>query len=109
MNKWIKKGDKVVIIAGNDKGRTGDVIRKQGDRILVQGINIRKKCVKRKKKAPGAGIIDIECPVHISNVQLCNADGAPIKLKVRKREGAKELIYVDQGKEVLFRQLSKKL
>ncbi len=109
MNKWIKKGDKVVVIAGNDKGRMGDVIRKTGDKILVQGINIRKKHVKRKTKAPGAGIIDIECPIHISNVSLCNDEGRPIKLKVRLGEGgAKELIYLDQGKEVTFRQVAKK-
>lgn len=110
MSKWIKKGDKVVVIAGNDKGRTGNVIRKDGDKVLVQGINIRKKHVKRKTKAPGAGIIDMECPIHISNISLCNDEGRPVKAKVKITEdGAKELVYLDQGKEVRLRQVIKKI
>ena len=109
MNKWIKKGDKVVVIAGNDKGKMGDVISKKGEKVLIQGINIRKKHVKRKTKAPDAGILEMEFPIHISNISLCNADGKPIKLKVRQMEnGAKELVYLDQGKEVRFREVSKK-
>ncbi len=108
MSKWIKKGDKVVVIAGNDKGKTGDVIRKSEDRVLVQGINIRKKHVKRKTKAPGAGIIEMECPIHISNVSLCNSEGKPIKLKVRQSGEKKELVYLDNGKEVSLRQVGKK-
>lgn len=108
MNKWIKKGDKVVVIAGNDKGKTGDIIRKDEERVLVQGINIRKKHVKRKTKAPGAGIIEMECPIHISNVSLCNADGKPVKVRVRSTDGKKELVYLENGKEVSLRQVSKK-
>ncbi len=109
MSKWIKKGEKVVVIAGNDKGKTGDVIGRNGDRVLIQGINIRKKHAKRKTKAPGAEILEIEVPIHISNVSLCNADGKPVKVKVRQnKDGAKELFYLDKGKEVSFRQVSKK-
>lgn len=109
MSKWIKKGEKVVVIAGNDKGKTGDVIRRDGDRVLIQGINIRKKHAKRKTKAPGAEILEIEVPIHISNVSLCNADGKPVRVKVRQsKDGAKELFYLDNGKEVSFRQVSKK-
>ncbi len=109
MNKWIKKGDKILVIAGNDKGKTGDVIARSGDRIRIQGINIRKKHVKREGKAPGAGIIEMECPIHISNVSLCNSAGDAIKLKVKEnKSGNKELYYLDGGKEVNFRELKKK-
>jgi large subunit ribosomal protein L24 len=109
MSKWIKKGDKVLVIAGNEKGKTGDVISRDADRVLVQGINIRKKHAKRKTKAPGAEILEMEVPVHISNVSLCNNDGKAIKVKVRQNQaGAKELYYLDGGKEVSFRSLSKK-
>jgi large subunit ribosomal protein L24 len=107
MSKWIKKGDKVVVIAGNDKGKTGDVIRKDGERVLIQGINIRKKHAKRKTKAPGAGILEMEFPIHISNVSLCNPDGKPVKVKVRSNDGKKELVYLEKGKEVSLRQVSK--
>jgi large subunit ribosomal protein L24 len=108
MSKWIKKGDKVVVIAGNDKGKTGDVIQLKGERILIQGINIRKKHAKRKTKAPGAEILEMECPIHVSNVSLCNDDGKPIKVKVRQTDGKKELVYLEKGKEVTLRQVSKK-
>jgi len=108
MSKWIKKGDKVLVIAGNDKGKTGDVISRTEDRILIQGINIRKKHAKRKTKAPGAEILEMEVPIHISNVSLCTADGKPAKVKVRlTKAGAKELYYREGNKEVSFRQLSK--
>lgn len=108
MSRWIKKGDKVVVIAGNDKGKTGDVISRSEDRILIQGVNIRKKHAKRKTKAPGAEIIEMEVPIHISNVALCTADGKPVKVKVRQsKTGTKELFYREGDKEVSLRQLSK--
>ena len=108
MSRWLKKGDKVVVLAGNDKKMTGDVISRKGDRVLVQGINIRKKHAKRKTKAPGAEILEMEVPIHISNVSLCNADGKPIKVKVRHdKTGAKELYYRENDKDVTFRKLSK--
>ena len=108
MSKWIKKGDKVVVIAGNDKGKTGDVIKKDGERILIQGVNIRKKHAKRKTKAPGAEILEMEFPIHVSNVSLCNADGRPVRVKVRCNDGKKELVYLEKGKEVALRAVSKK-
>ena len=69
----IRKGDKVVVISGRDKGRSGEVIevRKAQDRALVRGVNL----VKRHQKQTGAqegGIISKEAPVHISN--LAHAD-----------------------------------
>ncbi len=108
MSKWIRKGDKVVVIAGNDKGKTGEVIARNDDRVIVQGVNIRKKHVKRQQKAPGAGIIEMEVPFHISNVALCNADGKAVKPKVRvNKNGAKELFYFEGDKEVALRQVRK--
>ena len=52
MSKWIRKGDKVVVTSGNDKGKTGEVILRKEDRVVVQGVNIRKKHVKRQQKTP---------------------------------------------------------
>jgi large subunit ribosomal protein L24 len=108
MNKWIKKGDKVVVIAGNDKGRTGSVLSRKGERILIQGINIRKKHAKRKTPAATKDIMEIEVPIHISNVSICNDDGKPVKLKIRSgSDGNKELFYVDGSKEIVYRQVKK--
>ena len=77
-SKWIKKGDRVLVIAGNDKGNMGEVLSRKGDRILVQGINIRKKHQKQQQQNVPASIISIEAAVHISNVHLCDADGKKI-------------------------------
>lgn len=108
MSKWIKKGDKVVVISGNDKGRTGTVLRKQEDRVVIQGINIRKKHAKRRSEVQTPTILEIEVPVHISNVSLCDDQNKPIKLKIRNAEkGVKELYYLQDGKEVVFRTLKK--
>ena len=106
MSKWIKKDDKVVIVAGNDRGRTGKVISKKGERVVVQGINIRKRHLKRQQRGASSEILEIECPIHISNVRICNEDGKTLKLKVKEsKEGKKELIYLDGKKEVVYRQI----
>ena len=108
MSRWIRKGDKVVVISGNEKGKTGEVIARNEDRIIVQGVNIRKKHAKRKQKAPGAEILEMEMSFHVSNAALCNEDGKPVKAKVRmNKDGSKELYYLEGGKEVALRQLRK--
>lgn len=109
MAQWIKKGDKVLVIAGNDRGRTGAVLRRSGERIVVQGINIRKKHVKRQEKVQTPSIIEVEMPIHVSNVSLCDEDGKAIRLKVKKTKKEKELVYLQGEKEVSFRTLKKKL
>jgi large subunit ribosomal protein L24 len=110
MSKWIRKGDKVVVISGNDKGKTGAVIARQESRVIVQGVNIRKKHAKRRQKAPGAEILEMEMPFDISKVALCNADGKPVKPRVRvsKKGGAKELYYLEGEKEVALRKVGEK-
>ena len=93
MSKWIKKGDSVVVIAGNDKGKEGKVAARSKDRLIVEGVNVRKKHVKRQQNQAGGQIVEIEAPIHISNVALTDGKGA--KIKVRKRVGKNkvELVY----------------
>lgn len=108
MSKWIRKGDKVVVIAGNDKGKSGEVISRNENRVIVQGVNIRKKHAKRRDKTPGTEILEMEMPFHISNVALCNTDGKAVKPKVRvSKNGTKELFYFEGDKEVALRQVRK--
>ena len=108
MSKWIRKGDKVVVVSGNDKGKVGDVISRQEHRAIVQGINIRKKHAKRQQKAPGAGILEMEMPLHISKISLCNAEGKPVRVKVRfSNSGVKELYYLEGEKQIVLRQVKK--
>lgn len=108
MSKWIKKDDKIVVIAGNSRGKTGSVLSRKGDRITIQGINVRKKHVKKKNQAAGSGILEYEMPIHISNVSLCDSEGRPVKLKVRTSGENKTLFYIAEGKEVIHRQIKKK-
>jgi large subunit ribosomal protein L24 len=108
MSKWIKKDDNVRVIAGNENGRTGKVLSRKGDRVVIQGLNIRKKHVKRRSKVPTPEIMELEMPIHVSNVQICSAEGTPLKLKMKiSANGKKELVYLDGKKEVVYREIRK--
>jgi large subunit ribosomal protein L24 len=69
----IKKGDKVVVIAGKDKGATGEVLRvlREENRVVVQGVNVAKRH-KKPSQVSGGGIEKVELPIHISNVALAD-------------------------------------
>jgi large subunit ribosomal protein L24 len=68
----IKKNDQVMIIAGKDKGKTGRVIFvfPEKEKIVVEGLNLVKKAKRRTRQDEKGGIIDIESPIHVSNVML---------------------------------------
>ena len=72
MNR-IKKGDQVVVTAGKDKGKRGDVVRVDGDRVIVSNVNIIKRHTKPNPQAnqPG-GVVEREAPIHASNVMHFN-------------------------------------
>ena len=72
MATQLKKGDKVIIIAGQDKGKTGAIqkIDRINQRVVVEGVNVRKKHQKPKQNNPEGSIIDIYAPIHLSNVAL---------------------------------------
>lgn len=106
-NKWIRKGDKVVVISGNERGQMGNVLRKSEDRVVIEGLNIRKKHVKPKQKMQ-PGIVEMEAPIHISNVRLCDEQGKPIQIKVKSDKKGKKLYYIQNGKEVVYREVKKK-
>jgi large subunit ribosomal protein L24 len=107
MSKWIKKGDKVLVTAGNERGRTGNVLRRKGERVVIQGINIRKKHAKRRSQVQTASIIEMEMPIHVSNVRLCDDEGKIIRVKTRQTKKEKELFYMQGDKEVVLRTLRK--
>ena len=78
----IKKGDKVIVLTGRDKGRTGEVIevRPGEDRALVRGINMVKRHQKQTAQQEG-GIISKEAPIHLSNLGLADPkDGKPTRV-----------------------------
>ena len=84
----IKKGDKVEVIAGNDKGVTGEVVAALpcSNRVIVEGVNIVKKHQKPSQINPDGGIVDKEMPISVSNVKLYEKKKAAKK----KAKGAKK-------------------
>lgn len=92
--KFIRKGDKVIVESGNDKGLVGEVLSRTEERILIQGINVRKKHMKPSQKYQQGGIIELEQPIHISNVRLCVEEDKPAKLSVTvSSDGERVLNY----------------
>ncbi len=71
----IKKGDEVLIIAGDDKGKKGEVLRvlTKKDAVIVKGCKIAKKAVKPNENNKDGGFVDKEMPIHISNVKKVEA------------------------------------
>ena len=106
--KKIRKGDRVVAISGNNRGLVGTVQSRKGDKAVVQGLNLRKKHVKKTQEAPQGRIIEIERPIHISNLKVCVEGGTAAKLKVRiSQEGDRELVYKQNDQEMVYRSVKK--
>ena len=68
----VKVGDNVKVIAGKDKGKTGRVIKtlKKDNKVVVEGINIVKKHVKPNRMNEVGSIVEVEAPIHVSNVKV---------------------------------------
>jgi large subunit ribosomal protein L24 len=99
----VKKGDMVEIIAGDDKGATGRVLRvmPRENKVVVQGHNIVKKHVRPSRKNPHGGRINVEQPIHISNVLPINpkgSKGSRIHYQINE-DGSKRRIATD-GTEI---------
>lgn len=92
----IHKNDSVVVITGNDKGSKGKVLKvfPKISRIIVEGINIRKRHTKPSQKSPQGGIIEKEAPIHVSNVMLIDP-----KTNEATRLGAQIILDEKTGKK----------
>ena len=102
MNR-IRKGDQVVVIAGKDKGKRGDVVRVAGDKVVVSNINIVKRHTKPNPQIgqPG-GVIEREAPIHISNVMLFNpASGKGERVATKMLENGTRLrVFRSSGEAI---------
>jgi large subunit ribosomal protein L24 len=88
----IKKGDRVIVISGKDRGVTGRVIEAYPDthKVLVEGVNRIKKhtrVTQNQRGAQSGGIITTEAPIHVSNVMVCDSDGKPTRIAKKLVEG----------------------
>ena len=98
----IKKGDTVYVIAGNDKGAKGKVLEvlRDKDRVIVEGVNMVSKHTKPNPKNPQGGIVKQEAGIHISNVNLMDANGKPTKVAHKEVDGKKVRIAKTTGEEI---------
>jgi large subunit ribosomal protein L24 len=102
MNR-IRKGDQVIVTAGKDKGKKGEVVRVAGDKVVVSNINVIKRHTKPNPQAgqPG-GVIEREAPIHISNVMLFNpasGKGERVAFKVLE-DGRKLRVFRSSGEAI---------
>ena len=97
----IRKGDKVVVLAGKDKGRTGEVIRviPKEDRAVVAGINVVKRH-QRQTQTQEAGIITKEAPIHLSNIAVADEDGKPTRVGFQVIDGKKVRVAKRSGEVI---------
>ena len=91
----IKKGDIVYVNAGEYKGKTGRVLRVlvTKSKAVVEGINIVSKSAKPSAKHPQGGIIKMEAPIHISNLNPVDKNGKPTRIGRRKNDEGKTVRY----------------
>ncbi|MDT3697686.1 MAG: 50S ribosomal protein L24 [Ignavibacterium sp.] len=96
----IRKNDNVIVIAGNDKGKTGKVLKvfPKTLRLIVEGINLRKKHTKPTQRSPQGGIQEKEAPIHISNVMILDP-----KTNEPTRIGSKIILDDKTGKKKIAR------
>ena len=95
----IKKGDRVVVLSGKDKGRTGEVVKampKDG-KVIVSGINVHARHRKPDQANPQGGIDRKEAPLHVSNVAIVGADGKPTRVRFEERDGKKVRVAAKSG------------
>ena len=99
----IKKDDKVVVLAGKDKGKQGKVLiaDPKGGKVVVEGVNVATKHRKPRKQGDEGGIIKVETPIYVSKVQLvCPKCGKATRVGVKVEDGKKSRICKKCGAEV---------
>ena len=97
----IKKGDRVVVTTGRDRGKTGDVIRMlpRENRVIVQGVNVVKRHTRPSQMSAG-GIFEKEAPIHISNVaHIDPKDDKPTRVGIRVTDDGRKLRYAKRSGE----------
>ena len=100
----IKKDDKVMVIAGKEKGKIGTVLKvdRERYRVVVEKVNVVKRHMRPSQNAPQGGIVEKEAPIHISNVMLiCNKCAQPARVGKKVIEGGRKVRFCKKCKEVI--------
>lgn len=98
-NTKLKKNDQVTVISGKEKGKTGRILKidTKNNRVLVEGVNLVKKAMRKKNQNDRGGIIEVEASLHISNVQILDKNGKPTRITYKIEGDEKSRVSVNTG------------
>ena len=98
----IKKGDRVVLLTGKDKGRTGNVTRvmPKDSRVVISGLNMVQRHTRPSQGDPQGGIKHKEASVHVSNVAIVDANGKPTRVGFKVEDGKKVRVAKTTGEVI---------
>ncbi|MAF47118.1 MAG: 50S ribosomal protein L24 [Rhodospirillales bacterium] len=99
----VKKGDKVMVLAGRDKGKSGEVLKmlRSENRAIVQGVNMAKRHVRASQTGPG-GITEKELPINLSNLaHIDPKDDKPTRVGIRTLDDGRKVRYAKRSGEVI--------
>ena len=98
----IKKGDRVVVLSGKDKGKTGEVTKSlpKDAKVIVSGVNVATRHRKPTQANPQGGLERVEAPLHVSKVAIATADGKPSRVRFEVKDGKKVRIAVKTGETI---------
>ncbi|MDH4263305.1 MAG: 50S ribosomal protein L24 [Spirochaetia bacterium] len=99
----IKVNDEVVVITGKMKSKKGKILAldRESGKVIVQGVNLRKKFLRPSQENPKGGTVEMESPLHISNVQILDSKTKkPTRIRIEMKDGKKIRIAVKSDKEL---------
>jgi large subunit ribosomal protein L24 len=98
----IKKGDKVVVLSGKDKGKTGEVTKAfpKDAKVIVSGVNVATRHRKATQSNPQGGLERFEAPLHVSKVAIATAGGKPTRVRFETKDGKKVRVAVKTGEKI---------
>lgn len=101
MPKHVRKGDQVIVTAGDNKGAVGEIteVLTKSDQVIVKGVNMRTKHLRRSQLNPQGGTVTVEAPIHISNVSPV-VDGKPTRVRFETKDGVKTRVAARGGKSL---------
>ena len=103
MKMHVKKGDTVLVLSGNDKGKQGKVmsVDPKSQRAIVEGVRIISKHTRPNAEHPQGGIIKQEAPIHISNLMVVDKNGKPSRVGRKQDENGKLVRYSKKTGEII--------
>ena len=95
-----KKGDKVIVVAGRDKGKSGSIVKvlREKNRVVLDGVNVMKKQQKAKRKGEKGSIIEVAMPIHASNVMIVDSKSGK-QSRIGKKKVGEKFVRVSKKSE----------